>query len=157
MKTILTLFAAFAVAMSVNAQSLEQYGATTLYSFAGTDTNIVGQATNIAATVTLTKWDQFFLEFRATGTNSAGTATTGWALAWQHSADGTNWGTVDGISRGWFAFPSTNQITTIATTNIVVNSAGYWRLNWVTNNTGHHVTNMSIRAWTKPIRQGRYP
>jgi hypothetical protein len=155
MKTLLTFIATCLLAIGAVAQ--EQYSATTLYSFAGTDTNVVGQTTNIAAAMTLTKFDSFFLEFRATGTNSAGTATGGFALAWQHSADGSNWGTVDTMSRHWFGIPTTNLITTVFTTNITVNSAGYWRLNWLTNNRAHCITNMSIKGWVKPRRQGSYP
>ena len=155
MKKFTTIIALLLAAFIAPAQ--EQYESTTLYAFTGTATNVVGQATNIAASVTLTKFDEFVFEFRATGTNAAGTSTGGFGVAWEKSSDGSNWGTVDTISRHWFRIPTTNLITTVFSTNIVVSSGGYWRLSWLTNQSDHCVTNMSIKAWTKPRRQGSYP
>lgn len=127
----------------------------TFYSFAGTDTNVVGQKTNLNAAIDCTQFTDFMLEFRATGTNAAGTATGGFAVAWEYSADNSNWGTVDTMSQHWFGIPTTNKITTVFVTNITVNAIGYWRLAWLTNNSAHCITNMSIKGYVKPKRTAR--
>jgi len=154
---LIALLAMFASPPEASAQ--DQYSATTLYSFAGTDTNVVAGTTNLGASanggvVSLTKWDNFVLEFRATGTNAALTTTLGYTVAWQTSADGTNWGTVDNINRGWFSIPTTNVNPIAWTTNITVNTIGFWRINWLTNSSGQCITNMAVRAWRKPLRSG---
>ncbi len=54
---------------------------------------------------------------------------------------------------GWFSIPLTNNTTRVVWgTNITMNSAGYWRLNWLTNTAVQHMTNVSIRAYVKPFR-----
>ncbi len=132
----------------------QQYSPTTLWSFAGTWTNVVGATTNLAAGVTLTKYDQFNLEFYFTGTNAAMTTTLGYSVAWQTSDDGVNWGTVDNHSRGWFSIPTTNAITCVWNTNITAGSYGYWRINYLTNSAGQCITNLGVRAYVKPKRNG---
>ena len=141
-----------AIGYAPQAQAADYAVQKTIWSFAGTATNNVNQATNVAAAVDASQFSDFLLEVRFTGTNSAMTTTLGYTIAWQTSADNSNWGTVDNVNRGWFSVPTTNVITTVWTTNITLNSMGYWRANYLTNSAGQCITNLAIKAWVKPKR-----
>jgi len=154
-KSIITILAV--VGLTIGAAQAQQYGLlTTLESHQATNGWATGTASNLAAVVTLTKWDEFVLEVINTCSNAVGAGTM--SIQWDVSADGVNYpgtsGTVDGKNRGWFSIPITNANQTIWTTNITVNSIGYWRANWVTNIAGQFSTNLTIKAYAKPKRQG---
>lgn len=113
-------------------------------------------ASNWNSSVSLTKFDSFVLE---TGVGTASTAAGGTLdIRFSTSNDGINWTT--GLNQpgasGWFSLSPTNSAAGMAwsRTNIVVGSIGYWRIEWVTNNTGVTLTNFTIRAYVKPKRTG---
>lgn len=116
-------------------------------------TNIPGTATNLASAVNCTYYDEFVLSVQCGLTNpSVGTLD----IRWSKGMDGVNFCTIPNCppSSGWFSVPLTNGGTNFVwTTNIVVDSIGHWRLDWLTNNcTGAHATNFLIEAYQKPIR-----
>jgi hypothetical protein len=119
-------------------------------------TNATATATNVGALghVAATKYDYFTLQVIVGATNaSAGT----YDIRWSTSADGTNWTTAPAApgSSGWFSVPLTNTtIPMVWQTNITVNGIGFWRVDWATNASAHHVTQQVIRAWGKPRRDG---
>lgn len=150
-KLIIGLALTLAMAFGSVAQ---QYEYTTLLSATGAGEGVIpgGAATNLAASVTLTKETEFVLALHWDGTNATQTSTLGVTCAWQTSADGVNWGTVvDGKNAGWFTIPTTNSVSHNWSTNITVNTVGYWRLNWMTNGAVSMWTNGWIRAYKKPV------
>lgn len=138
-------------------QAADQYEISkTLLSIA--TTNNPDATTNVAAInggtnfVTLTKFGDFALVVDV-GVTNAVTGTID--LSWQTSPDGVNWATAGSSAVGWFSAPLTNGGThPVWLTNITVNSVGYWRVNWATNKSGQHLTNWTIRTYTKPKRNG---
>lgn len=157
MKTLKHLIAAAAllVACSLTATA-QQYAPSTILSIA--NTNVVGATTNVGALttgpVTLTKWQDFALSVDVGVTNaSAGTLD----IQWDTSLDGVTYTTAKAMpgASGWFSVPLTNSTTRIYwTTNITLNAVGYFRVSWVTNQAGQHITNLVIKAYKKPARFG---
>ena len=120
-------------------------------------TNLTTTATNVAAVVDCTQVSDFLLHVTTGLTNpSAGSLS----LQWETSGDGSSWIITNNPalagSSGWFGIPLTNSGTkTVFTTNITVNSAGYWRATWITNIAGQHMTQVVVRAYIKPKRTNR--
>lgn len=151
MKHILTLILSLACAVSAFAQ---QYAYTALNTATGTASTIpASAATNIAATFTATKHDEFVLavSFKLMG---AGTSTLD--FQWDYSPDGTAWTSVkNGNTHGWFAGPAGNGTSTVYwNTNIPIASHGYYRINYITNGSASVVTNLNLRAYVKPRING---
>lgn len=159
---VLACSAAFAQPTLVGQSA--QYGPTaTLLNIQGT--NATATATNVGLVTTnigLTKYGDFDLQVTVSTTNAA--AGT-YDLTWQTSDDGINWvgaSTPTGSATvavpggsGWFSVPLTNAGTTIYwRTNIALNSAGYFRIGWATNNAGQSMTNQVIKVYVKPRRYG---
>lgn len=157
---VLKLLAVVALlALCSPAAKAQQYGSIATLWNAPNATNVAaGGTSNLASVVTLTKYDNFALQFDLIATNATAAAGT-FDVYWDTSADGLNY---SGASKpggfvgssGWFGVPVTNSLRTTFVTNITVNSVGYWRINWITNNSGVCFTNMLIRAYAKPKRQG---
>jgi len=149
-KFILAVITIAALAMFTGAASALEYGvAKTLWSTASI-TNVPATATNLAAVVDVTKVTEFTLQANVGITNAA-TGTLD--LRWSTSEDGVNYTSGLGVSgsSGWFSIPLTNAGTAVVwTTNVTVNSHGYWRLDWLTNQaSGAHITNVSLKAFIK--------
>jgi len=119
-------------------------------------TNNTGTATNLAQAMDCQRVADFSLEVRTGNTNpSAGSLS----IFWETSNTGnwlvTNTPALTG-SAGWFSVPLTNSGTkTIWTTNITVGPTRYWRISWVTNQVGQHMTNVFIAGYVKPQRTSR--
>lgn len=115
-------------------------------------TNAPGTATNLASFVDVRQFSEFYLEVKTGLTNaSAGTID----LRWATSADGVNYCSTFPCpgNTGWFSTHLTNGATsTTWITNVTVNSAGYWGIIWATNNSAQHMTNITIRAYAKPLK-----
>lgn len=130
----------------------------TFWSFAGTWTNSPAVATNLAAAIDVTQFTDFTLALVAKSTNTTGAGSID--VVWETSADGSNWpaGYTQGqIGRafGWFSIPITNGVTHGWTTNITVDSIGYWRIRWATNGSSCNFTNLSLTGVVKPKRTNR--
>lgn len=137
-KTILAMLAAAGISGAAQAQHALH---TTLWSVASF-TNNPAATTNLNAAVDTTRHSSFDLEVVVGMTNaSAGTLNVGFDL----SNNGTTFGNV-----GWFQIPLTNA-GTVATwrTNISTTTARYWRMTWLTNSSVQHITNVSVKAYTK--------
>lgn len=142
-----------ALALPAGAQ---QYGYVTMTNNTGTAIAwATGDTTNWNAAATLTKYDSFTLEVRA---GSASAIAGPLNLRWSVSQDGVNYTTplVAPGASGWFAAPLTSAAAGVSTwtTNITVGSYGYWRIDYVTNQTTVTLTNFQIRAYLKPKRNG---
>lgn len=156
----LALIAAVALPLlcGTPAARAQQYAFTTLTNNTGLAIAwATGDQTNWNAAVTLTRFDSFVLEVRA----AAATALAGPInLRWSTSQDGTTWtSTTPGaapLAGGWFGAHMSNGTAglTVWSTNITVNSVGYWRIENGTNQTGVTITNFNLRAYTKPRRTG---
>lgn len=129
----------------------------TVWSFAGTWTNVVGATTNLNAAVDCTQVTDFDLQVVLSGTNADLTTTLGYTIAWQTSDDNSNWGTLStgNGGAGWFSVPATNALPNVWHTNITMNARGYWRVSWATNSAGQCLTNVQIKAYIKPKRTNR--
>jgi len=153
MKKIILLITMLVASFTAQAQ---QYTAVTLWSF-NAWTNNATAASNINAAVTLTKHDEFVLEVVAKATNAMGGDIN---IRWATSADGVNYTPHPALllNSGWFGAPMTNAavagITASFITNINVASRGYWKILWATNQTGQHITNLTIKAYLKPRTDG---
>ena len=158
MKTLLLSVLCVLCVYSARAQQYEAI--TTLWSSGPNLTNPATLATNLSVTaagtngVNATSLGDFLLVFDGMFTN----ATAGpMNLTYETSGDGVNWNTNKGIAggNGWFGIPCTNDgVRTIWSTNITVAALGYWRIGWVTNQTGQALTNVSVVAYRKPRRNG---
>lgn len=131
----------------------QQYGL--LSTIANGSTYIAGAsaATNIAGTVTCARWDEFDLEV-SFKMMAAGTSNID--LAWSTSNNGTTYATVkDQSAAGWFTMCIGDGTTLVSwRTNITMHSAGYWKLDYLTNGNTAVITNLTIKAYGKPKRQG---
>jgi len=120
----------------------------------GSTYNIAGStASNFAAAVTCTKWAEFDLEISF---KMVAAGLSNIDLAWSTSDNGTTYATTKNQNAaGWFTAAVGNGTTTVLwRTNVTMNSAGYWRLDWLTNGDIVALTNLTIKAYAKPKRQG---
>lgn len=131
----------------------------TFVSFNGTATNDVSSISNLNSSIDLTQFGDFALQVVAKTTNAA--VGGGISVVWETSLDGSNWPTsytnfagAPGVV-GWFSVPITNNVTTVWTTNITVNSIGYWRIRTITNASSGSFTNLVITGYVKPKRTNR--
>lgn len=122
-----------------------------------------GTASNIAAQVTTeivncTKHDQFTFALFTTPNATGAQGNVALGVRWSVSADGVNWPAtaIDVAGQtGHFTIPLTNNTGQITwQTNITMNTLGYWRLDYLTNNHSGSLTNGHIKAWFKPQRNG---
>lgn len=150
------LFAAVAVTPRVEAgdYSLQK----TFWSFAGTWTNVVGTATNLAAAIDVQQVTDFSLQAIFINTNAATAGTID--VVWETSVDGSNWPTQstnasNGRAQGWFSFVVTNNVKSVWITNITVDSIGYWRIRHLTNSSSGNYTNVQVVGYIKPKRTNR--
>lgn len=147
-----------AVVMVPKASAADYAIQKTFWSFAGTWTNGPTIVTNLAAAGDFTQVTDFALTLIAKATNNAGGAG-GFSVVWETSLDGTSWPQDTNQianSVGWFSIPiQSNAVTTVWTTNITVNSIGYWRIRHLTNAANMNYTNIALRAYVKPKRQNR--
>lgn len=159
MKTMIKLLSMLALVcgLGLNAKA-QQYGLlTTLKSVHATNALANATPTNLNAVVTLTRHDEFVLEFVIGTTNPQASSLS---VQWDTSADGVNYPGAGGLpvfnghNKGWFSIPLTNATPLVFTTNIVVNSMGYWRLSWLTNVSAVFLTNIQIKAYAKPRTSG---
>lgn len=137
-KTILAMLAAAGISGAVQAQHALH---TTLWNVANF-TNNPAATTNLNAVVDTTRHSSFDLEVVVGLTNaSTGTLEIGFDL----SNNGTTYG-----NTSTFTIPLTGA-GTVATwrTNISMSTARYWRLTWLTNSASQHITNVSVKAYTK--------
>jgi hypothetical protein len=116
-------------------------------------TNIPAATTNLAATINVTAFSSFVLDVQTWCTNNSG----GWLdIHYCTSQDNTNFcdspdTTITGGKSGVISIPLTNTgISTFWSTNITVGANGYWQIDWITNNTTCHFTNIQIKAYIKP-------
>lgn len=128
--------------------SAQQYGVhATLVNLQGT--NVTATATNVAAILGANKFDSFALDVFWGLTNAA---TGSLDVRWDTSCDGSNFSSSPAAagSSGWFSVPLTNAgLVGCWMTNLTVGDIGYWRINWITNNTGQSMTNIVIKAIRK--------
>ena len=116
--------------------------------------------TNLNAAIDVTQVSDFALSV-FTVSSTAVSGASPFVIKWQTSLDGSNWNATTndapGTAQGWFAVPSSTGggFTNYWTTNITVNSIGYWRINDITNSTGQTLTNIVIRGYIKPKRTNR--
>lgn len=160
MKKLLLL----AISSLVGFTSMAQvYESTAIYSQHGT--NLLVTTTNLGAVaassvITVTKHDNFGLSIYTKGSNANNTANL--AVTWQISGDGTTWPTYinqAGVA-GWFSVPLSNAAngamqSVYFVTNITAPANGYWRINWLTNESGIVITNLVIKKILKPVIDGR--
>ena len=131
----------------------------TFVSFNGTATNDVNSISNLNAAIDVTQFTDFALQVLAKSTNAA--VAGGISIVWETSLDGSNWPTyvtnnaATPHMQGWFNVPTTNNVTTLWTTNITVNSVGYWRIRTITNASSGSFTNFAITGYVKPKRTNR--
>lgn len=155
MKTYLkSILGLVLLTLGLFAASAQQYSYTALNTATGTESTIpASAATNINATFTATKYDEFVLScsFKLMG---AGTSSLD--FVWQYSPDGTAWTSVkNGDSHGWFVGPSGNGTSTVYwNTNITLKTHGYYRISYITNGSAAVVTNLNLRAYVKPRTRG---
>lgn len=137
------------------------YQAHTIYTIASAFPT--GTASNIAAQVTTeivncTQHDAFTLQLFTTPNATGAQGANNISIRYSISADGENWpaGIIDKAGvQGWFDIPLTNNTGQITwQTNITMNTIGYWRLDYMTNNHSGSLTNGFIKAWFKPKRSG---
>lgn len=150
-KTFTLLGLLLGLALTSQAQ---QYTYTALNTATDTNSTIpASAATNIQATFTCTRYDEFVL---AVSFKLMGAGTSALTFQWDYSPDGTAWTSVkDGHSHGWFTGPSANGTSTVYwNTNVPINSFGYYRINYITNGSASVVTNLDLRAYVKPRRNG---
>lgn len=159
-----TIAAALVMALAVmllapKAQAADYAIQKTFWSFAGTWTNVVGAVTNLNSALDATQVSDFALQLVASSTNDA--IAGGISVVWETSLDGSNWPTsytnfagAPGV-QGWFSIPTTNLLKTVWTTNITVNSVGYWRIRSLTNASSGNFTNIALRGYVKPKRTNR--
>jgi hypothetical protein len=146
MKILLTCF----LGLFACAASAQQYAIQTLIS----SQNIPGGATSnytavTTAVIPLTKYDKTTL-FGTWKLDGAGTNNV--VLTFDRSVDGTNWDTKDPYV---FTVPNTGTTTVNWLTNLTVDTMGYIRLKTIVNGTaGQAMTNLTIKAATKPKLQG---
>ena len=148
--SVLGLLAAASIEESIHAAD---YAVEANFWIASSITNVATQTTNLNTQIQVTQFSDFGLEATLGFTNaSAGT----YDIAWSSSHDGINWADT-GIGsigcRGWFSIPLTNGGPVITwSTNITVNTCGYWRIEWGTNASVQHLTNAVIKGYVKPKR-----
>lgn len=113
--------------------------------------------TNFNLVVSAPKWQEFVLEVTA---GSASTLSGTMDFRWSTSSDGTNWTTplASSGSSGWFALPISGTAGGRINnrTNIVLNSIGFWRADYVTNTSGQTLTNFNVKVYVKPRRYGGF-
>jgi len=132
----------------------QQYSYTALNTSTDTNSTIPASSqTNIAAMFGATKYDEFVL---SCSFKLMGAGTSALTFQWDMSPDGTAWTSVkNGDTHGWFTGPSANGTTTVYwNTNIPVHSMGFYRLNYITNGSATVVTNLDLRCYVKPRRNG---
>lgn len=120
-------------------------------------TNNPATATNLASTIDLSMYGDFYLEFIVNLTNaSAGTLSVAYdTYASTTAPSGIPAGQGMNPVAGWWSVPlSNNQTRVVWGTNITAGSAAYWRLNWLTNLSVQHITNITVRGYVKPKRYG---
>lgn len=114
-------------------------------------------ASNQNLVVSATKWQEFVVEVTA---GSASTLSGTMDIRWSTSSDGTNWTTplASSGSSGWFALPISGAAGGRINnrTNILLNSIGFWRADYVTNTSGQTLTNFNVKVYTKPRRYGGF-
>lgn len=119
-----------------------------------------GVVSNANSTLDATMVTDFALEVKTVSAVAVSGASP-LILKWRTSLNGTDFNTSTndqpGLAQGWFAVPMSTggSLSNYWTTNITVNSIGYWQLQLMTNNTGQTLTNVSIRAYVKPKRTNR--
>ncbi len=154
----LPLLAAALITLAPPVGAQEQYGTQNTLVSLPIIAWATGSPTNFAATTTQTKWGEFDLVITTGQADTAGAAGT-LDLQWTTSTDGTAFVTgkaVPGAS-GWFSIPLTNTAAVITwRTNIALPTAGYWRMNYLTNASGKTLTNLVIKTVVKPMRYGGF-
>lgn len=151
MKHLITLLLTLACTVPVFAQ---QYKYVQVNTATGTASTIPASApTNINATVTCTKATDFYLWLTFKG---MGAGTSALTFRWEKSADGVTWPAIATTGNsGWFSGPVMNGTTTVGWgTNITMDAAGFYRISYITNATAEVVTNLNIKAYFKPTRNG---
>ena len=148
LKHLCGLAATIILACSGLPVAAQEFGVlSTLWTFQATNNPAI--ASNIAASVTVTRLSSFSLDVTIDLTNAS---TGSFNIQWDAGNDGVNWGnsTAGAGHYGWFAVQCTNAGTSIRwCTNITMGSVGYWRANWITNLSVQHATNISIKAYGK--------
>jgi hypothetical protein len=162
-KFILLLAAVFAV---ITLQAQEQFGYTALGGADGGTYYIAASATTNGGassyTFTATKFDSFGLSVSWTPRTSADGKVD---IAWETSPDGVLWpaqltGATNSNQRGYLQLGNnaTNAAgQALVFTNFTIPSAGYFRIVAITNTSAVILTNVAVRAYFKPRRQGSYP
>jgi hypothetical protein len=132
----------------------QQYDYVQINTRTGTASTIpASAATNINAVIPCTKYTDFLLSvnFKAMAAH-----TSALDFRWELSPDGTNWPAIATAGNsGWFGGPVGNGTTTVQwSTNVTMNSAGFFRISYITNGHAAVVTNLDIKAYYKPKRNG---
>lgn len=157
-RIITALTVLFSCFTALKTEAVEYSPAATFWYFTGA-TNIPGNATNLsAAVIDCRNYKEFVLSINCGLTNPSAGGTLD--FQWTTSSDGVNFCSIPVCPKasGWFSVPLTNGGTNFSfSTNIVVDSIGYWRINWLTNNTlGAHATNFLIQGYQKPEKRSNY-
>lgn len=130
----------------------QQYGP--IATLAPGDTYILNasSASNLNAVVPCMKYDSFDIEL---GFKLMTPGLLSMDMKWDTSYDGTNFVNTGTAGQGYFKACLANGTNPIVwRTNILAYNYGYWRLSWFTNLNTNVATNLLIRAWAKPKRQG---
>lgn len=153
----LALFLALAVVPQVKAADYDVQG--TFFNFPITSI-ANGVVSNANATIDVKQFTDFALEVK-TVSAAAVSGAAPLVIKWRTSLNGTDFNTstndAPGRAQGWFAVPMSTggSLSNYWTTNIVVDSIGYWQLQLMTNATGQTLTNVQIRGYVKPKRTNR--
>jgi len=152
MRTIKILLAAVAavalLALCTPHAAAQQYGILSQLYDGGTN-NIAATTTNsaVAKIIGVTKYDDLALDIKFSLTG-AGTSNIVFKL--DEGTDGVNW--LANTRTITMAANGTNAV--YLPTNYTVNAMGYLRLNVVENPATNAITNLQIRAYVKPKRNG---
>lgn len=115
---------------------------------------------NVNQTVDVTQVTDFAIDV-STVSAVAVSGASPLVFKWRTSMNGTDFNTstndAPGNAQGWFAIPMSTggSLSNYWTTNITVNSIGYWQLQLMTNATGQTLTNVIVKAYIKPKRTNR--
>jgi len=160
MTKLFKLITAFALAGALSLLTAQaqvsrgpEYGVLGTLGSAGTGVNstiVASSFTNGGYVLNCTKSKAFTL---AVSFKLMGAGTSALDFQWDLSPDGTNWCSAVGVqpgAKGWFGGPVGNGTTPVYwQTNIDVGTAGYYRIQYITNGSAAVVTNLLIKAYTK--------
>jgi len=143
-KLLLSAFCAFSAVIPAYSQ---------LYDTSQLVNNIAiasGGSSNVAAVVGCTRYDEFALQINfklmASGTDPV-------TFTWCTSNDGVTYCTT-GSGQGTFTVAANGTTPVVFTTNMVMNSVGYFQISSIAGSTNAITTNLTVNAFFKPRKRG---